>query len=56
MVKLLTELRPVVVDDRPDHALLLVEEVYATFDSLPAELRQMLDEKFQRREAATNPN
>ena len=56
MVKLLTELRSVVVDDRPDHALLLVEEVYATFDSLPAELRQMLDEKFQRREAATNPN
>jgi len=53
MVKLLTELRSV-VDDRPDHALLLVEEVYATFDSLPAELRQMLDEKFQRMEAATN--
>jgi hypothetical protein len=56
MVKLLTELRSVVVDDRPDHALLLVEEVYAAFDSLPAELRQMLDAKFQRMEAATNPN
>ena len=53
MVKLLTELRSVVVDDRPDHALLLVEEVYATFDSLPAELRQKLDEKFQRMEART---
>jgi len=51
MVKLLTELRSVV--DRPDHALLLVEEVYATFDSLPAELRQKLDEKFQRMEART---
>lgn len=52
MVKLLTELRSV-LDDRPDHALLLVEEVYATFDSLPAELRQKLDEKFQRMEART---
>ena len=51
MVKLLTELRSVL--DRPDHALLLVEEVYATFDSLPAELRQKLDEKFQRMEART---
>jgi hypothetical protein len=28
MLKLLTELRSVVVDDRPDHALLLAEEVY----------------------------
>jgi DNA-binding Xre family transcriptional regulator len=36
------------VDDRPDHALLLAEEVYAAFDSLPAELRQMIDEKFRR--------
>ena len=36
------------MDERPDHALLLVEEVYATYNSLPAELRQMLDEKFQR--------
>ena len=50
MVKLLTELRSVV--DRPDHALLLAEEVYAAFDALPAELRQMLDEKFQRMEVA----
>ena len=54
MLKLLTELRSVVGDDRPDHALLLAEEVYAAFDALPAELRQMLDEKFQRMEAATN--
>ena len=53
MVKLLTELRSVVVDDRPDHAMLLAEEVYAAFDSLPAELRQMIDEKFQRMEART---
>ena len=45
MLKLMTELRSV-MDERPDHAL--VEEVYATYDSLPAELRQMLDEKFQR--------
>jgi len=36
------------MDERPDHALLLVEEVYATYDTLPAELRQMFDEKFQR--------
>jgi hypothetical protein len=51
MLKLLTELRSVVImDDRPDHALLLAEEVYAAFDSLPAELRRMLDEKFQRME------
>jgi len=56
MLKLLTELRSVVVDDRPDHALLLAEAVYAAFDSLPAELRQMIDEKFRRMEAATNPN
>ena len=47
MLKLITELRSV-MDKRPDHALLLVEEVYATYNSLPAELRQMLDEKFQR--------
>jgi hypothetical protein len=53
MLKLLTELRSVVVDDRPDHALLLAEEVYAAFDSLPAELRQMIDEKFRRMEART---
>jgi hypothetical protein len=53
MVKLLTELRSVVVDDRPDHALLLAEEVYAAFDSLPAELRQMIDEKFRRMEGRT---
>jgi hypothetical protein len=51
MLKLLTELRSGVMDDRPDHALLLAEEVYAAFDSLPAELRRMLDEKFQRMEA-----
>jgi len=56
MAKLLTELRSDVMDDRPDHALLPVEEVYATFDSLPAELRQMIDEKFQRIEPATTPN
>jgi hypothetical protein len=43
MLKLMTELRSV-MDERPDHALL----VYATYDSLPAELCQMLDEKFQR--------
>ena len=30
MLKLLTELRSV-MDERPDHALLLVEEVYATW-------------------------
>jgi hypothetical protein len=53
MLKLLTELRSVVVDERPDHALLLAEEVYAAFDSLPAELRQMIDEKFRRMEART---
>ena len=47
MLKLMTELRSV-MDERPARALLLVEEVYATYDSLPAELRQMLDEKFQR--------
>ena len=39
MLKLMTELRSV-MDERPDHALLLVQEVYATYDSLPAELRQ----------------
>ena len=41
------------MDDRPDHALLLAEEVYVAFDSLPAELRQMIDEKFQRMDAWT---
>ena len=48
MLKLMTELRSVVaMDDQPDHALLLMKEVCATYNSLPADVRQVLDKKFQ---------
>ena len=48
MLKLMTEFKSVVaMDDQPDHALLLMKEVCATYNSLPADVRQVLDKKFQ---------
>ena len=48
MLKLMNEFRSVVaMDDQPDHALLLMKEVCATYNSLPADVRQGLDKKFQ---------
>jgi hypothetical protein len=48
MLKLMTEFKSVVaMDDQPDHALLLMKEVCATYNSLPADVRQGLDKKFQ---------
>ena len=48
MLKLMNEFRSVVaMDDQPDHALLLMKEVCATYNSLPADVRQVLDKKFQ---------
>ena len=48
MLKLMNEFRSVVaMDDQPDHALLLMKEVCATYNSLPADVRQVLHKKFQ---------
>jgi len=48
MLKLMNEFRSVVaMDDQPDHSLLLMKEVCATYNSLPADVRQVLDKKFQ---------